>query len=212
MQNDRDVGFTPAPDLNDTTRHMGATAGSAGLGQASDVGGSDGVTDRAKNVASDVRERAAEQIQARASETKHRATDSLSDVAESLRTASQQLPHENGVGRYMLQAANQVDNLATFLENREMADLLDGMEHFARRQPAVFVGGAFALGVLGARFLKSSRRGLGEYEGRGDHLPVRYSDRFDLDPTRDSVSRPTAPGYEPPSRRGEGGYGAPGSF
>ena len=29
-------------------------------------------------------------------------------------------------------------------------------QRLARRQPALFVGGAFALGLLGARFLKSS--------------------------------------------------------
>ena len=30
------------------------------------------------------------------------------------------------------------------------------VEQYARRQPAIFLGGAFALGLLGARFLKSS--------------------------------------------------------
>ena len=37
------------------------------------------------------------------------------------------------------------------------------MQRFARRQPAVFIGSAFALGLVGARFLKSSRQ-QNEYE------------------------------------------------
>jgi len=30
------------------------------------------------------------------------------------------------------------------------------VQRFARKQPALFVGSAFAIGVIGARFLKSS--------------------------------------------------------
>jgi hypothetical protein len=37
-------------------------------------------------------------------------------------------------------------------------DLLREAEEFARRDPALFLGVAFTLGVLGARFLKSSGR------------------------------------------------------
>jgi hypothetical protein len=34
--------------------------------------------------------------------------------------------------------------------------LVGDVENFARRQPALFIGGALALGILAARFLKSS--------------------------------------------------------
>jgi hypothetical protein len=34
--------------------------------------------------------------------------------------------------------------------------MVRNVEDFARRQPALFIGGAFMLGLLGARFLKSS--------------------------------------------------------
>ena len=44
------------------------------------------------------------------------------------------------------------------LKNKDVTELLNDAQRLARRQPALFVGGAFALGLLGARFLKSSRR------------------------------------------------------
>jgi hypothetical protein len=37
-----------------------------------------------------------------------------------------------------------------------VGELIGDVEQFARRSPALFLGGAFALGVLAARFVKSS--------------------------------------------------------
>ena len=44
------------------------------------------------------------------------------------------------------------------LNNANPDTLLDDVEAFARREPAMFIGGAIAIGLLAARFLKSSRR------------------------------------------------------
>jgi hypothetical protein len=161
---------------------------------------------RAGELARDVRQRATEEVESRIADQKYRAADTLGSVAQSLRAASAQIPENEGVSRYMAQAAKQVDNLASFLNNREVTELFDEVEDFARRQPAVFVGGAFALGVLGARFLKSSRRNVGydPYGGRGSGMDERYYTG------QDAVSRPNAPGYAAPSQR-ESGFGTAGS-
>jgi hypothetical protein len=49
------------------------------------------------------------------------------------------------------------------------------VEDFARRNPAVFLGGAFALGLVGARFIKSSghraERERWERGEVGEHRP-----------------------------------------
>jgi hypothetical protein len=39
-----------------------------------------------------------------------------------------------------------------------VTQLVGQLQHLARREPALFVGGAFALGLIGARFFKSSTR------------------------------------------------------
>ena len=41
------------------------------------------------------------------------------------------------------------------------------MERYARQQPALFLGGAFVLGLLGARFLKSTAQREDDSEGGG---------------------------------------------
>jgi len=51
-----------------------------------------------------------------------------------------------------------MERVSNYLQRTDVAELVDGVEDFARREPLLFVGGAFALGLLGARFLKSTQR------------------------------------------------------
>jgi hypothetical protein len=53
-------------------------------------------------------------------------------------------------------AADQMRHFSDQLRQKDVRELLSDVERFAQRQPTVFLGGAFALGLLGARFLKSS--------------------------------------------------------
>jgi hypothetical protein len=60
--------------------------------------------------------------------------------------------------QYIERAAEEVDRLASYLDTRNVSEIVHQVEDLARRQPAVFVGGAVAVGFLAARFLKSSER------------------------------------------------------
>jgi len=51
-----------------------------------------------------------------------------------------------------------VESVSGYLHERDVRQIVDETEDFGRQRPAVFVGGALALGVLAARFLKSSKR------------------------------------------------------
>lgn len=53
--------------------------------------------------------------------------------------------------------AQQVEKISGYLEDQDLRGMMRDLEGFARRNPAVFLGGAFALGILAARFLKSSK-------------------------------------------------------
>ena len=57
---------------------------------------------------------------------------------------------------YADQAANQVQRLAKYLHTHEVNQIVDEAEDWARRDPMLALGGAFVLGLLAARFLKSS--------------------------------------------------------
>ncbi|HUE95346.1 MAG TPA: hypothetical protein VMN39_01740 [Longimicrobiaceae bacterium] len=200
------IGATGAEDSTDYVAAMDNPAAGRRTGAESSVAETVGTV---RDMAGDVGHKAAERMKEGIADRKQRTTESLENVAQSLRTAGSQLSEQEGVGRYMAQAADQVDNLASFLRNHEVADLLDDVEGFARRQPTVFFGGAFALGVLGARFLKNSQRSFREDAGeewdeRGisDGAPG-YSPEFER--------RPTSPGYDRPDRTAESGYTAPGN-
>jgi hypothetical protein len=117
--------------------------------------------DKAQELASQAQQKAGEQVESGLARGKSRAAETLGGVAQSLRLSSQHLREQNqeGTGRYVEKAAQQVERLSSYLQNADVGEVVDQVEDFARRQPALFLGGAFALGLLGARFLKSSRRG-----------------------------------------------------
>ncbi len=51
----------------------------------------------------------------------------------------------------------QAEQLATYLRNRDVHQLVTKTEDFARRSPTLFLGSAFVLGLAASRFLKGSR-------------------------------------------------------
>ena len=136
----------------------------AGLSGARGEGGTEGgggVKDTAQRLASQAQEQAGQTVQSGLSRGKTRAAETLSGVAQSLRFSGQQLREQQGQaapGDYAERAAQQVERLSTYLQNTDVGQMVDQVEDFARRQPALFLGGTFVLGLLGARFLKSSRR------------------------------------------------------
>jgi hypothetical protein len=54
-------------------------------------------------------------------------------------------------------SAEQLERLSNNLRDKDVNELLQDAQRLARRQPALFIGGSFAVGLLAARFLKSSR-------------------------------------------------------
>jgi hypothetical protein len=104
---------------------------------------------------------------------KNRAADALGAVAQSLLFSWQQLREQDrsAMGELAEKAANRVERWADYVQNTDAREMAERVESFARREPGLFLGGAFALGLLGARFLKSSRR-EGEYE-RGPYAMSR---------------------------------------
>jgi hypothetical protein len=99
-----------------------------------------------------------EQAKSRLSSQKDRALDGVGGVTEAIRQTTQSLRDQqhDTVARYVEQATEQLDRITRRLKEKDIGELLEDAQQLARRQPAVFVGAAFALGLFGARFLKSS--------------------------------------------------------
>ena len=123
---------------------------------------STGVKDKATRGAQSLVERAESEARSRLNAGKKDAALTLSSVASTLLSSSSQLKDEQQAmaGEYVGKAAEQIDRLAQYIQNADPGQLADEVQRFARRRPAVFIGAAFALGVIGARFLKSSRRSI----------------------------------------------------
>lgn len=116
------------------------------------------VKDQAQQKAGEVAAKAQEQVAARVSSQKDSAAQSLGSMAQALRQTRQQMEGQDqiGVTGYIDQAADQIERLSGYLQSNDLGRLVGDVERFARRQPALFLGGAFVAGLIGARFLKSS--------------------------------------------------------
>jgi hypothetical protein len=103
-------------------------------------------------------EQVQEQAFSKVSEQLGRVTETIGSVVEATRSVSDQLRQSDQamVATYVDQAAMQMEKLAGYLEHKDLPELVGDVDRFARRQPALFMGGAFVLGLMAARFLKSS--------------------------------------------------------
>ncbi|HWI19644.1 MAG TPA: hypothetical protein VNT81_17950 [Vicinamibacterales bacterium] len=109
-----------------------------------------------------------QRVTSRVDEQKNRAADGLGGIADVIRTASNELRMENeALASYVDMASDQMRKFANHIRERGAADMIDDVNRFARRNPAVFIGGAFLIGIGVARFLKASadRSAMRQYEG-----------------------------------------------
>ena len=141
---------------------LGSTPGTTGTATHS----TDATSTNTSGIVGKVKEQATAQL----STQKNRATDGLGSVAQAVRQTTQHLRDNQNdtVARYAEQAADQIERFSERLRNKDVGELMNDAQQLARRQPALFVGGAFAIGLLGARFLKSSSpesRSYGSYGG-----------------------------------------------
>ena len=89
---------------------------------------------------------------------KERAAEGLGGVADALHEASRKLLGGNqaATARYTDMAADQIERMSQMLRDRSLEDLVGDAEAFARRQPALFLGGALAAGFVLARVLRNA--------------------------------------------------------
>ena len=160
--------------------------------QAADLGKK--ATRGARQVASE----AQSQAQTRLERGKHDAATTLTSVATTLLNSGMQLRDEEQpmAGEYVERAAKQIERAAHYVQNADLREIVDEVEDFARKRPAVFIGTAFAAGLLAARFLKSSRKvqRRSDDQAAGDRL---YTDREVQSPVAMETGRSTLPESTP---------------
>jgi hypothetical protein len=133
----------------------GSTPGSGA--ESSDSASSGENTQEARGLAEQVRGRATNAL----SQQKERATQSLGTFVDAIRSTGRQLGDNNqsAVAGYVNQAADSLQRWGNTLQNKEIGEIVEDVQRFGRRQPALLIGLSFGVGLLGARFLKSSGSG-----------------------------------------------------
>lgn len=187
------MSTTPRPSGGNTGNRPPQADANAVKQQAGDAAQNlkDQVQETAGTAVDQVKETATTQIGSQ----KDRVTANLSGLADSLHNTGQQLENAKQgdfFAKYVHQVADRVDQLANRLDERDVNELIGDVESYARKQPAVFLGGTFVLGMLVARFLKSSSqsesgetsapytpasRGAGAYRPSGMNAAPRPSSR-----------------------------------
>jgi len=128
------------------------SAGSATASEHTQQG--DRLSQTGRGILDEIRESATGQLASQ----KDRATEGLGSVAQFVRQSTQQLrdQKQDAIAGYVERAADQIDQFSQSLRNKDVSELISDAQQLARKQPALFIGGAFVLGLVGARFLKSS--------------------------------------------------------
>lgn len=101
-----------------------------------------------------------ERVESAADTQKQRAADSIGSAAAAAREAGNRMRGENDfVASWVSAAGEHLQLMADRLRDRRPGELVDELSRFARERPAMFLGGAFVLGLGVARLLKSSSQG-----------------------------------------------------
>jgi ElaB/YqjD/DUF883 family membrane-anchored ribosome-binding protein len=113
--------------------------------------------------ASQVAEQTRQQAKSRLATQKDQAAERLSPIEVALQETGQQLRDQgqDSVAQHAERAAEYIERFSGHLRESDVDGLIGEAEDFARSKPALFLGGAAALGFFGTRFLKSSSEEAG---------------------------------------------------
>jgi hypothetical protein len=111
-----------------------------------------------KDTASQTLDQVKEQGKSQIAGQKDKAADTISGVAQAMRQTGSNLrgSDQDYVAQFVDQAATRLEEFSSSLRNKDVNELIWEAQGFARRQPALFFGGAFLLGLFAARFFKSA--------------------------------------------------------
>lgn len=171
------------------TQHQEATSASSSstqsrqgsLGNEQGRGGRSGgeeqertLTSEAQQVASDLADKATRSAERQFAGGKERAVQMIGQLAEALRHSGETLSSGTDmpmVNDYLGRAATQIDGLSGYLQKKSLTDVVGDVERYARREPVLFTSGAFLLGLLGGRLLRSSQPSDSGSAGNGGQEP-----------------------------------------
>ena len=109
-------------------------------------------------IGNEVRQLVRDKANAQFDSQKDRAAGALGAVAGAVRSATQGLEDtgQQTLAGYVVRAADEMDRWRSNLGEHNLDQAMREVQDFARRKPTVFLGVAFSVGLVAARFFKSS--------------------------------------------------------
>ena len=121
--------------------------------------------ERLTQAASGVLDQAGRTAETQASRTMDKAGEALDQVARAVRDSGNQLREQRPeIAGIADTAAEKVEQVSAYLREHDAREVFSEAERFARRQPALVVGGGLALGLVIGRLLRS---GAEPQQGQG---------------------------------------------
>ena len=143
----KDVAKDEASNVASTAAQAGSQVASTAADQAKQV------TQETKRQAADLIQQGRSQLQDQARNGQQKAGEGLAGIAQQLRTMVEgggETP-SGPAADLVRQAGDKLEELASWVQQREPGDLVDEVRAFARRKPGVFLLGAALAGVVAGR-------------------------------------------------------------
>jgi hypothetical protein len=143
-----DVARDEAADVGNSAREAGSHVAQSATDQARQVVSETGAQAR------DLLDEAKGQVREQASTQQHKAAQQLRAVAGELSEMAAKGGQSGPATQLAQEAAERVRGVASWLDQREPGDLLNGVREFARRHPGTFLVGAAAAGMVAGRLTR----------------------------------------------------------
>ncbi len=149
--------------------------------------GGQNLLQQAKQTTNEVVNQVQQQANSQFNRQKDSAASELSTVVNAVRRFGETLNNEGQgpIARFAAQygdkAADGLDRVARYLREQDSKRLLNDVQNFGRRQPALLIGGAFLLGFAGARIIKSSMDATSS-TNTGDQSSINTTPRSTANP------------------------------
>jgi hypothetical protein len=141
-----------------------------------------------------IAERATNLGYTRADTGREQVAHSLTTLASGIRRASSDIAGEQpALANVTETAAEQTDRIARYLQQTDAREIVHNVEDLARRQPLLFLGGAFVLGLAASRLLKAASGGS-QGDGNGQRPAYRSGYGTGYSTSTGSDYRATGPG------------------
>ncbi len=113
-----------------------------------------------KQTGEHLKQQAEKETKSRLNVEKDRAAHCIGETAQSFRDTSRNLSErgQTPLAACVDHAASRLEDASHYLKDKSIGEITDDLEYLAQQRPCLFLGGAFAVGFMAARFFKATSR------------------------------------------------------